>query len=136
MAAETLITSLNFNDSITGISFSDNKTGLSISLGYVSGLPPHLAPLSEDNGGIGLALMDKGIGQHELDQACQKLCERCEREDFTVLVTKCDFPFDARWFLIGALQDLIEAARKDRISLPFSDFLYDELLMNIKRYKS
>ena len=134
MAAETHITALNFNDSLTGISLSDNKTGMAITLGYVSGLPPHLAPISENHGGIGLSLMEKGMGQHELDQACQKLSEYCDQEGFAILITKSDFPFDARWFLIGNLKSLIEAAHQDRISLPFSDFLYDELLTILKRY--
>ena len=134
MAEETLITPLNFNDALIGKSLNDKKNGLDIIFGYLSGMPPDLAEIAESHGSVALALMDRGIGQQELDQACQKLSGECLNESFELLVTKSDLPFDSRWYLIGALPDLLEAARRDRIALPFSDFLYDELQQTLDKY--
>lgn len=136
MAEETTITSLNFNDALIGKALNDKKTGLDVILGYLSGMPPDLAELAENHGSIGVALMDRGIGQHELDNACQRLAGECLNETFEILVTKSDLPFDARWYLIGDIHALIDAASRDRMSLPFSDFLYDELLEILDNYKS
>ncbi len=134
MAEDTLITPLNFNDAIIGKSLNDRKNGLDIILGYLSGMPPDLAEMAEGYGSVAVALMDRGIGQQELDHACQRLSGECLNEDFDILVTKSDLPFDARWYLIGALPALLDAARQDRISLPFSDFLYDELQETLDKY--
>lgn len=136
MAEDTTITPLNFNDALIGKALNDKKTGLDVIFGYLSGMPPDLAETAEKNGGVGLALMDRGYGQHELDQACQKLSGDCLNEDFDILITKSDLPFDTRWYLIGNIDTLIETARLDRITLPFSDFLYDELLQIYDNYKS
>ena len=134
MAEDTQITPLNFNDALIGKSLNDKKAGLDIILGYISGMPPDLAEKAEKYGNIGIALMDRGIGQHELDLACQTLAGECLNEDLGLLITKSDLPFDARWYLIGALPDLLEAARRDRITLPFNDFLYDELQEIFDKY--
>ena len=136
MALDTLITPLNFNDGLIGKSLNDKKNGIDIILGYISGMPPDLAEVAENHGGVGIALMDRGVGQHELDLACQSLSEQCLTQDFSILITKSDLPFDARWYLIGDLLNMIEAASKDRISLPFSNFLYDELTEYLANYMS
>lgn len=135
MALDTLITPLNFNDAIIGKSINDKKSGLDIIVGYISGMPPDLAEMVEQFDSIGLALMNRGIGQHELDQACQKLAEQYQNEISSLLITKSDLPFDARWYLIGDLLQMLELARKDIISLPFSDFLYDELSDFLRTYR-
>lgn len=134
MALDTLITPLNFNDGLIGKTLSDKKTGIDLTLGYISGMPPDQAELAESHGGIGVALIDRGIGQHELDNACQSLAEQCLGEDFPILITKGDLPFDARWYLIGDLLSMLEAAGRDRITLPFSNFLYDELTDYLRNY--
>jgi len=82
MAEDTLITPLNFNDALIGKSLNDKKTGLDVIFGYLSGMPPAVAEIAEKHGGIGIALMDRGYGQHELDLACQKLVGECLNEDF------------------------------------------------------
>jgi hypothetical protein len=135
MALDTLITPLNFNDSLIGQSWIDKKTGIEVSIGYISGLPADLADLPYQSGDIGISFMDRGIGQRELDMACQKLAEECLGEDFPLLLTKSDFPCDARWYMIGDLNQSLEAAQRDRISLPFSNFLYDEIQDHINKYK-
>ena len=132
MADETRFTSpLNFNDSLIGKSINDRKGGLNIIFGYVSGLDTDAYELLYHNKGVGIALSDCGIGQKELDRACQKLSGDCRAEDFEILITKSDLPFDSRWYLIGDLRKLIDLAQKDRITLPFSKHLtnsvYDEL---------
>jgi hypothetical protein len=135
MAQDTLITPLNFNDSLIGQSWIDKKTGIEVSIGYVSGLPADLSDIAYESGDIGISFMDRGIGQRELDMACQKLAEECLAEDFELLLTKSDFPFDARWYMIGNLGQSLDAAKMDRISLPFSNFLYDEIQDHINKYK-
>ena len=134
MAEETLITPLNFNDALIGKSLNDKKNGLDIILGYLSGMPPDMAEMAEQHSNVAVALMDCGMGQHELDQACQKLAGECLNENFDILITKSDLPFDARWYLIGNLSKTLEAAKQDRISLPFSDFLYDDLQQMLDKY--
>ena len=134
MASVTHLTPLNFNDGIIGKKWIDKKTGLEISIGFVSGLPGEIADISYESGDVALGLLDAGIGQKELDQACQKLHEDAEREDFELLVTKSDFPFDSRWYIIGHINQLFDAAARDRIALPFSNFLYDEIDNELKFY--
>lgn len=134
MAEDTIITSLNFNDSLIGKTLNDKKTGLDVMFGYLSGMPPDVAEMAEKHGGIGVALMDRGFGQHELDLACQRLSGECLNEDFEILITKGDLPFDARWFLIGDIDALLTAASRDRISLPFSNFLYEDVQQIFSQY--
>lgn len=134
MFNETHITPLNFNDDIISRSWNDKKSGVAISLGFISGLPADLSDLTYSTGDIGLALSDQGIGQKELDIACQKLASSANKTA-PLLVTKSDFPFDSRWYLLGDLISTLENAQKDRITLPFSNFLYDEILDNIKKYR-
>lgn len=136
MALDTLITPLNFNDALIGKALNDKKNGLDVIFGYLSGMPPDLAEMAESFGNVAIALMDKGIGQQELDQACQRLADQCLGEGFTILITKSDLPFDARWYVIGDISEMLGAARQDRIALPFSDFLYDEMQTTLDRYKS
>ncbi len=135
MAEDTLITPLNFNDTLTGKLWSDKKNGLDISLGHISGLPADLAEIPYNAGDIAISLMERGMGQRQLDMACQKLASDCKNRDFTLLLTKSDFPFDARWYMIGDLAETIAAAKLDTISLPFSSFLYDEMQEHITKYQ-
>jgi len=135
MAQDTQITPLNFNDNIIGKSLNDKKTGIDLAFGQLSGMPPNITQIAERHGNIGISLMDKGIGQRELDLACQSLIEASLNEDFEIFVTKSDLPFDARWYLIGDIEKMIEAARQDRISLPFSSFLYDDIQNNFAKHK-
>lgn len=128
MADETNITPLNFNHGITGQVVMDKKTGVQILFGYVSGLPEQFDDLLPHTRGLGMALQDAGIGQGDLDKACAKLSADCDVLGLQILVTKSDMPFDRRWFIIGDAKSLIEAARKDRIQLPLSAFLYENLL--------
>lgn len=128
MADETLITSLNFNHGLVGKSIMDKKLGVQVLFGYVSGLPEEFEDLVKLTRGLGMALQDSGIGQSDLDRACQKLSGDCRNEGLKILITKSDMPFDRRWFIVGDIRALIEAASKDRINLPLSDFLYDNVL--------
>jgi len=128
MADDTIITSLNFNDNIPGKVLNDKKNELDVLIGYVSGLPMRYESESSHNRGLALALFDKGIGQSELDFRCQKLSEDCRIEKLDVLITKGDYPFDRRWYLIGDLTKMLTIAQKGKMQTPFSDFFYDEIL--------
>ncbi|MEZ5813141.1 MAG: hypothetical protein R3E13_00200 [Alphaproteobacteria bacterium] len=134
MAEAALITPLNFNDTLIGKLLNDKKAGLDIIPGHISGLPPRLAVMAETYGHLCLALINRGMGQQELDMACGKLAGDCLSEDFDILITKSDLPFDSRWYIAGDLDALLEAARQDRMSLPFSDFMYDELQQILNRH--
>ena len=128
MAAETAITPLNFNHGLTGTVVLDKKTGVKILFGYVSGLPEEFDELLLETRGLGLALQEAGMPQGDLDRACAKLSGDCSVLGLKILITKSDMPFDRRWFIIGDVRGLIEAARKDRVELPVSSFLYENLL--------
>ncbi len=136
MAEDTLLTPLNFNANIIGKTLNDRKIGLDIIFGYISGMPPDLAEISEKFGDLAVALMDRGIGQQELDHACQHLAGQTITADFEILITKSDLPFDARWYLIGDLQALIEAAQNDRVTLPFSDVTARDVAAHLGTYGS
>lgn len=134
MAHETIITTLNFNDNIPGNKFTDPKNELEVIMGYVSGLPLLYENESLYNRGLAIALFDKGVGQDVLDKWCQKLSEDCSVEGFEILVTKGDYPFDRRWYIIGNIIALIDFAKLDKIKLPFSPAVYDHILGILERY--
>jgi len=128
MADDTIITSLNFNDNIPGKVFADKKNEQDVLIGYVSGLPMRYENESVHNRGLAIALFDKGIGQNELDKRCQKLSADCRIEKIEVLVTKGDYPFDRRWYIIGDLTEMLELAKQGKMQVPISDFYYDEII--------
>lgn len=134
MAEETLLTPLNFNSNIIGKTLNDRKVGVDIIFGYISGMPPDIADVSEKFGDLAIALMDRGIGQQELDFACRQLAGELLTEDFEILITKSDLPFDARWYLIGDLQALLEAAQSDRVTLPFDTILCKDVAAHLGTY--
>ena len=132
MADDTYFTSpLNFNASLIGKSINDRRTGLDIVFGYVSGLNSENYELIYHNKGVGIALTDRGIGRKELDRACQRLSEECRLENFDILITKSDLPFDSRWYIIGDLHKLLELAARERITLPFSRYLNDSVMQEL-----
>lgn len=135
MADVTNITPLNFNDALAATTWLDKKTGVEVSLGYISGLPLDIADITYASGDIALAMSDAGVGQKELDIACQLLAENVNKEPFQLLVTKSDFPFDSRWYLLGDLIDLIELAQFEKITMPFGSILYDEILDSLNSFK-
>jgi len=128
MADDTIITSLNFNVNVPGIVISDKKNEQDVLIGYVSGLPMRYDTEAAHNRGLAVALFDKGIGQDELDKRCQTLSEDCRFAKLEVLVTKGDYPFDRRWYIIGDILALIELAQQGKINIPMSDFFYDEIV--------
>jgi hypothetical protein len=52
-------------------------------------------------------------------------------ENFDILITKSDLPFDSRWYIIGDLHKLLELASRERITLPFSRFLNDSVMQEL-----
>jgi hypothetical protein len=44
-------------------------------------------------------------------------------------------PFDNRWFVLGDIRGLIEAAQRDKIFMPLSNFLYDTILVEFEAYE-
>ncbi len=134
MAEDTIITSLNFNDNIPGNKFSDKKGELEVIMGYISGLPMRYENEALHNRGLAIALFDKGIGQDVLDIKCQTLAGQIKNEDFDLLITKGDYPFDRRWYIIGDIKALIELAQQGNISMPFSDTIYDNILEIMEKY--
>ena len=125
--------SLNFNDKIIGKSWID-KDGLEITIGFISGLPIEIAEIAYPSGDMGISVIDKGYGQKELDIACESLIEQCAARDITILITKSDLPFDARWYLIGQLDVLLKDAMNEHIKMPFRASLADDILSQLARY--
>ena len=91
-------------------------------------MPPDIAEIAENYNDLAIALMDRGIGQAELDKACQNLAGQVISADFNLLVTKSDLPFDARWYLIGDLKALMEAIDIGQVNVPFSDFMCEDIV--------
>lgn len=134
MAEDTLLIPLNFNAAIIGKTLNDRKAGVDIIFGYISGMPPDMADIAERYNDLAIALMDRGIGQAELDMACQQLAGEVIAADFDILITKSDLPFDARWYLIGDLHALMEASQADQVTLPFSDFMRKDVVNHLSTY--
>lgn len=134
MAAETNLTPLNFNAAIVSKSILDRKNGIEIIFGYVTGMPFEYAELLNYHGGFCFALQDRGITQEILDHKCRKLIEDCAIEKLDILLTKGDLPFDPRWFFIGDITKLMELAVDEKIALPVSPALYDEIYDELMRY--
>ncbi len=133
MADDTIITSLNFNDNIPGKVFSDKKNEQDVLIGYISGLPVRYENESVHNQGLAIALFDKGIGQDELDKRCQKLSGDCRLEKLEVLVTKGDYPFDRRWYIIGDIKSMLELGKEGKMHIPISAFFFEEILEILDR---
>lgn len=134
MAEETQLIPLNFNDGITGKTLNDRKVGVDIIFGFVSGMPPGLAEIAEAHNDLAIALMDRGIGQQELDHACQQLAGELLNAEYEILIVKSDLPFDSRWYLIGNIRSLITAAKTDDVTLPFSNLMCDDIINHIDTY--
>lgn len=134
MAEETQLIPLNFNDGIIGKTLNDRKVGVDIIFGFVSGMPPGLAEIAEAHNDLAIALMDRGIGQQELDHACQQLAGELINAEYEILIVKSDLPFDSRWYLIGNIRSLITAAKTDDVTLPFSNLMCDDIINHIDTY--
>lgn len=134
MAEETQLIPLNFNDGIIGKTLNDRKVGVDIIFGFVSGMPPGLAEIAEAHNDLAIALMDRGIGQQELDHACQQLAGELLNAEYEILIVKSDLPFDSRWYLIGNIRSLITAAKTDDVTLPFSNLMCDDIINHIDTY--
>ena len=134
MAEETQLIPLNFNDGIIGKTLNDRKVGVDIIFGFVSGMPPGLAEIAEAHNDLAIALMDRGIGQQELDHACQQLAGELINAEYEILIAKSDLPFDSRWYLIGNIRSLITAAKTDDVTLPFSNLMCDDIINHIDTY--
>ena len=132
MADPTRFTNpLNFNDGLIGKSINDRSNGVDVIFGYVSGLAGDDYDFLQYNKGVGIALMDRGMGSAQLDRACQQLSEECRIEKCDILITKSDLPFDSRWYLIGDIEEMINLADKDRITLPFSKSINDSVIREL-----
>ena len=134
MAEETQLIPLNFNDGIIGKTLNDRKVGVDIIFGFVSGMPPGLAEIAEAHNDLAIALMDRGIGQQELDHACQQLAGELLNAEYEILIAKSDLPFDSRWYLIGNIRSLIAAAKTDDVTLPFSNLMCDDIINHLDTY--
>jgi len=134
VAEETQLIPLNFNDGIIGKTLNDRKVGVDIIFGFVSGMPPGLAEIAEAHNDLAIALMDRGIGQQELDHACQQLAGELLNAEYEILIAKSDLPFDSRWYLIGNIRSLITAAKTDDVTLPFSNLMCDDIINHLDTY--
>ena len=103
-------------------------------MGYISGLPLRYEEESMHNRGLAIALFDKGIGQDVLDARCRKLSMECRIEEIEILITKGDYPFDRRWYIIGDIKTLLEKAKQGKMNLPFSDNMHEHIKGILERY--
>lgn len=135
MAFGTNYNRLNFHFDEIYKTMVDKKNGLKISLGLINGLRGNNARYMTMNKGFALAFQEQGMPQNELDMLCNKMAEQAQSLGIDVLLTKSDLPFDNRWFIMGNLRGLIDAARQDKIFMPLSDFLYDGIIVELEDYE-
>ncbi len=135
MFSHTGLIRLNFDSTALSRSLVDKKSGLLLALGFVNGLSsPHQA-FEKLHGGFAIALQEQGMGQGELDRACDRLAGEIVLQGVNVLVAKSDLPFDSRWFIMGDIGSLLDLADMDRISLPFDRMLYGPILVEFEHYQ-
>lgn len=113
----------------------DKRNGLKISLGLIKGLRGNYARYMTINNGFTLAFQEQGMPQNELDNLCGKMAEQAQSLGIDILSTKSDLPFDNRWFVMGDIRRLIEAAQQDKIFMPFSNFLYDGIIVEFEEHE-
>ncbi|MFP4313552.1 MAG: hypothetical protein ACLFR0_04400 [Alphaproteobacteria bacterium] len=135
MAFGTHYNRLNFHFDEIYKTMVDKKNGLKISLGLVSGLRGNNSRYMSINKGFTVSFQEQGMPQNELDILCNKMAEQAQSLGIDVLLTKSDLPFDNRWFVMGDLRGLIEAARQDKIFMPLSDFLYEGIIVELEDYE-
>lgn len=135
MAYNTQFSRLNFHFQEIYKTLIDKRNGLKIMLGLVSGLRGGNLKYSNINKGFAIAFQEQGMAQDELDSLCNKMSEQAGSLAIDILSTKSDLPFDNRWFVMGDIRGLIEAAKQDKIFMPFSNFLYDGILIELEEYE-
>lgn len=135
MVFNTEYTRLNFHYEEIYKTIIDKRNGLKISMGLISGLRSSYVQYQQMHKGFTLAFQEQGMPQNELDNMCGKMVEQAQSLSINVLATKSDLPFDNRWFLLGDIRALINAARQDKIFMPLSNFLYDSILVEFEAYE-
>lgn len=135
MAFGTDVTRLRFHFEELYKTMIDKKNGLKISLGLVSGLRGNHQHYANQNKGFTIAFQEQGMPQNELDNLCRKMVEQTQSIGVDILATKSDLPFDNRWFIMGDIRGMIEAAKKDKIFMPLSNFLYNSILVEFEDYE-
>lgn len=135
MTFDTHLTRLNFHYQDIHKTIIDKKLGLKIALGLISGLRPAYSPYQQKNGGFTLCLQEQGIPQNELDHLCRRLAEQARTLGIDILTTKNDLPFDNRWYILGDLRPFLEAGRSGKINIPFSNFLFAHIIVELEEYE-
>jgi len=136
MAFNTDTMRLNFHFSEIHKTMIDKKLGLKISLGLISGLRAGYRDYQNKNQGFALCLQEQGMPQDELDRLCLSIADQAQSLGFDVLETKSDLPFDNRWYLMGDLQPMLNAGRNGIMNMPFSNFLYANIIIELEEYKT
>ena len=136
MAFNTNLTRLNFHYNEIHKTMIDKKLGLKISLGLVNGLRAGYSIYQNKNRGFTICLQEQGMPQNELDRLCLSIAEQSQSLGLDVLTTKSDLPFDNRWFLMGDLRPMLEAGRNGKITIPFSNFLYANIIVELEEYET
>ena len=136
MAFNTNLTRLNFHYDEIHKTMIDKKLGLKISLGLVSGLRAGYRTYQNKNRGFTICLQEQGMPQDELDRLCLNIAEQSQSLGYDVLATKSDLPFDNRWYLMGDLRPMLEAGRNGRMNIPFSNFLYANMIVELEEYET
>ena len=136
MAFHSDTTRLGFHFSEIHKTMIDKKLGLKISLGLISGLRGSYRDYQNKNQGFTICLQEQGMPQNELDRLSLNIAEQAQSLGYDVLATKSDLPFDNRWFLAGDLRPALEAGRNGRINIPFSNFLFANIIVELENYET
>lgn len=136
MSFNTNLTRLNFHYDEMHKTMIEKKLGLKISLGLVSGLRGGYRYYQTKNQGFSMCLQEQGMPQDELDRLCMSIADQAQSLGYDVLATKSDLPFDNRWFLMGDLRPFLEAGRMGKINIPFSNFMYATIIVELEEYET
>ena len=132
----TNVTRLNFHYDDIYKTIIDKKLGLKISMGLLSGLRMPYSHYQNKNKGFCIGLQEQGMPQDALDKLCLEIIEETKLKCFDLLITKSDLPFDNRWYIAGDMREFLEAARDDKIKMPFTPSIYEGLLDQLEKYES
>jgi len=136
MAFHSDTTRLNFHFGDIHKTMIDKMLGLKISLGLSSGMRGGYSAYQHKNQGFTICLQEQGMPQNELDRLCLSIAEQSQSLGYDVLATKTDLHFDNRWFLMGDLRAMLEAGRNGKINIPFSNFLYANIMVELENYET
>ncbi len=113
--------------------FMDKKAGVKITMGHIGRIELRESDIAGRYAGLMLAIETAGMDQDRLDRISRDLERDCARERFDILLTRSKFPFDKKWYLMGDLKSVLNAAGVEKLKLPFSAVTANAILRIVEQ---